>query len=98
MLKVRAHRLSLSPVALALATVVTLGVVYIALMAVVMSYAALTIGFAQSVRNDEATVAALESEYLAIVASITDTDYRAEGYETPGREVYVPKAPVTALR
>lgn len=96
--KVRAHRLSLSPVSIAIATVVTLGVTYIALMAVVMSYAALTIGFAQSVRNDEATVAVLESRYLATVASITNTDYYAQGYEKPVAEVYVPGAPTTALR
>ena len=83
---------------IALATVITLGVVYIALMAVVMSYAALTIGFAQSVRNNEATVAMLESRYLATVADITNTDYHAQGYERPVAEVYVPKAPATALR
>lgn len=92
------RRRSFSPISLAIAGVTTLGVVYVGLIAVVMSYAAITVGFAQSVRNDEATVAALESTYLASVSAITTTDYRALGYQAPVAQVYVPKAPATALR
>src|SRR3989344_4203296 len=63
----RLHRLPFSSVALTLALVVTLGVAYIALIAVVMSYAALTVEFAQSVRSDEAVIATLEARYLGTV-------------------------------
>ena len=94
----RLHRLPFSSVALTLALVVTLGVAYIALIAVVMSYAALTVEFAQSVRSDEAVIATLEARYLGTVSAITDTDYPATGYTKPAVLVYVPKAPVTALR
>lgn len=73
-------------------------VTYIGLIAVVMSYAALTVEFSQSVKNDEATVAVLESQYLASVAHITTTDYRAEGYAKPIAQVFVPAKNVTALR
>ena len=83
---------------LAATLVVVLAVTYIALIAVVMSYAALTVGFTQSVRDDEASVAALESRYLAEVSAITVTDYRALGYERPTKETFVPKAAATALR
>lgn len=89
---------SFSPVTLAVILVAALGVAYIALVALVMSYAALTVEFSQSVRNDEAAVSALESRYLDTVASITDTDYAAAGYAKPSILVYVPKAPATALR
>ncbi len=91
-------RVAISPVALTLTLVVVLGVVYIALIAVVMSYAALTVTFFQSVRDDEAKVAALESRYLERVSAVTATDYAAEGYERPAKEVFVPKAAATALR
>ena len=87
-----------SPVAVLSGTVGVLAVVYIALIAVVMSYAALTISFSQSVRNDESTVATLEGQYLAAVARITATDYAAKGYAAPVAEVYVPATSATALR
>lgn len=87
-----------SPVALSLALVATLAVAYVALIATVMSYAALTVSFSQSVRNTEADVAALESDYLAAVSSVADTDYASEGYAKPARETYVPTARATALR
>jgi len=86
------------PVTLAVLLVAVLGVAYIALVATVMSYAALTVEFSQSVRNDGTAVSALESRYLDIVASINDTDYAATGYVKPSVLVYVPKAPATALR
>ena len=63
-----------------------------------MSYAALTVEFSQSVRNDEATVATLESRYLATVAEITTTDFAAAGYALPIAEVFVSAKSVTAVR
>lgn len=73
-------------------------VAYIGLIAVVMSYAALTVEFSQSVKRDEAAVAILESRYLASVASITNTNYLAEGYAAPTAQIFVPARSVTALR
>lgn len=73
-------------------------VAYIGLIAVVMSYAALTVEFSQSVKNDEATVAVLEAKYLASVAHITSTDYLAEGYAKPIAQIFVRAESVTALR
>lgn len=78
--------------------VAVLLVSYIGLIAVVMSYAAFTVEFSQSVRNDEATVAVLESTYLATVARITRMDYGAAGYEKPRVKAFVPAQSVTALR
>ncbi len=91
-------RVRVSPVPLCVGIVATLSVVYLALIAVVMTYAALTIGFAQSVRNDEATVATLETQYFSEIAAINATDYTAAGYTKPLAEVFVPSSRVTALR
>jgi hypothetical protein len=90
--------LPFSPVACALTLAVTLAVAYVALIATVMSYATMTVGFSQSLRDDEAQIASLESRYLADVSSVTATNYAAEGYTKPVAELYVPKAPETALR
>ncbi len=79
-------------------TVGVLTVTYIGLIAVVMSYAALTVEFSQSVKNDEAAVAMLESQYLTSVANITNTNYSAEGYAPPIAQIFVPATAVTALR
>jgi len=73
-------------------------VVYIGLIAVVMSYATLTVEFSQSVKNNEATVAVLEAEYLTSVERITNTDYIAEGYAIPSAQIFIPTRSVTALR
>jgi len=78
--------------------VAILAVAYIGLIAVVVSYAALTVEFSQSVKNDEAAIAALEEQYLAEVARITSTDYIAAGYAPPVAKLFVPAANVTALR
>ena len=78
--------------------VIVLAVSYIGLIAVVMSYAALTVEFSQSVRNDEATVAALEATYLAGVAHVTNIDYTALGYHQPLTEMFVRAQSATALR
>jgi len=78
-------------------TVVFLAVVYLGLIAVIMNYAALTIEFSQSVRNDEAAVATLEAQYLAAVSRITTTDYAAAGYAKPIAVQYVSAANVAAL-
>lgn len=75
-----------------------LAVTYIGLIAVVMSYAALTIEFSQSVKNDEVAVAILESQYLEGVARIQNLDYRAIGYATPRTKTFIPATSVTALR
>lgn len=71
---------------------------YIGLIAVVMSYAALTVEFSQSVKQDESAVAVLESQYLAGVVRITNTNYLAEGYAKPTTQVFVRATAVTALR
>ncbi|MDO8593397.1 MAG: hypothetical protein Q7R59_00665 [bacterium] len=90
--------LSFSPVSLCAGTVGILLVSYIGLIAVVMSYAALTIEFSQSVKNDEAAVASLEGQYLATVARTTTTDYLALGYAPPIAKIFVPAKSSTALR
>ena len=87
-----------SPVALSTGLVATLIVAYIGLIAVVMSYAALTIEFSQSVRNDEAKVAALEERYLDAVAQVMATDYTAANYAPPRAKIFVRAASVTALK
>lgn len=71
---------------------------YIGLIAVVMSYAALTIEFSQSVKNDEAVVAVLEGKYLSTVMRTTATDYATEGYALPIAKIFVPAKSSTALR
>lgn len=78
--------------------VAVLFIAYIGLIAVVMSYAVLTVEFSQSVKNDEATIAMLESAYLAGVARITGTDYTTAGYTKPISKVFVRAQSVTALR
>ena len=76
----------------------TLLVVYIALIAVVMTYATLAIEFSQSIQNDKSSVAVLEAEYLASVSRLTTTDFAAAGYVTPSATHYVPTKSATALR
>lgn len=73
-------------------------VAYIGLIAVVMSYAALTVEFSQSVKTDESAVAVLEGQYLAGVARLTNTDYAAEGYAKPAAKAFVRAQSATALR
>lgn len=76
-----------------------LAMTYIGLIAVVMSYAALTVEFTQSVRSDESQVATLESAYLGAVASISASDYVQLGYDRPQSIAYVAAtSPGTALR
>jgi len=97
MLNLRSH-LPFSVTALCSGAVAVLAVVYIGLIAVVMSYAALTIEFSQSVKNDESVVASLEWQYLSTVAEITGSDYSAAGYALPIAKIFVPAKSVTALR
>ncbi len=92
------HHFRFSAVPVCTGIVGTLVVSYIGLIAVVMSYAALTIEFSQSVRNDEAIVAKLEATYLDAVTRITATNYAAEGYAKPVAEHFVPTKSATALR
>lgn len=97
MYSIRSHfRFSL--VSISYGTVGVLLVTYIGLIAVVMSYAALTVEFSQSVKNDESTVAMLESRYLASVAHITTLNYIAEGYVKPAIKTFVRAENVAALR
>ena len=97
MYNLRLH-IPFSVLSLCYGTVTVLLVAYIGLIAVVMSYATLTVEFSQSVRNDETAVAALESRYLSTVSQITNTNYTAVGYALPIAEVFVPAKSVTALR
>lgn len=90
--------LPFSFVSLATGTVAVLAVVYIGLIAVVMSYAALTVEFSQSVKNDEASLAILEGQYLASMAHIESLDYRTAGYAAPLAKKFVPASSMTALR
>lgn len=94
----RVAELRFSPVSLALGLVGALALAYLGLIAVVMSYAATTIAFSQSVRSDESAVATLESQYLDTIAAVTHTDYRALGYAAPVSIAYVPGTSATALR
>lgn len=70
---------------------------YIALIAVVMSYAALHVEFAEQVRSDEAAVASLEAAYLEKLSTLTETDYQAGGYGKPVVKTFVSAPPATAL-
>ncbi|MFZ2167567.1 MAG: hypothetical protein WAV50_01710 [Minisyncoccia bacterium] len=87
-----------SVVSLCTGIVAVLAVSYIGLIAVVMSYATITVEFSQSMKNDEAAVALLESEYLSSVAHIETLDYRALGYTAPLAKRFVPSASMTAMR
>ncbi|MEK7604586.1 MAG: hypothetical protein AAB442_02210 [Patescibacteria group bacterium] len=78
--------------------VVSLFVVYLGLIAVVMSYASVTIAFSQSIKSDESAVAQLEAAYLTEVERITSIDARALGYAAPVAKWYVPTRGGTALR
>lgn len=89
---------SFSITSLCIGTVAVLTVVYIGLIATVMSYATLTVEFSQSVKNDESAIAVLEGQYLAIVARISTIDYVAEGYSIPKSKIFVKVDSSTALR
>lgn len=89
--------LPFSMLSLCSGVVAMLLVAYIGLIAVVMSYAASTVAFSQSVKDTEASVAALESEYLAGVARVAGMDYVAAGYAKPLTKVFV-RAESAALR
>lgn len=78
--------------------VAILAVVYIGLIAVVMSYASLTVEFSQSVRDDGTAVAVLEEQYLAAVALITNMNFVEAGYAKPIAQTFVSSAGVTAMR
>lgn len=86
------------PLALLGGAVALLGAVYIALIAVIMTYAALTVELSESVHADEAAVAALEASYLGEVSALTATDYTALGYQAPVHEFFVRQVSSTALR
>ena len=87
-----------TPVSAAATFAGALFVSYVALIAFVMTFATLSVGFTQSERSDEATVATLEAQYLSGLATITNTNYVALGYAKPATTVFVPAAAATALR
>lgn len=87
-----------SLVSLCAVAVASLAVVYIALIAIVMNYAALTVEFSQSVNTTEASVAILDSQYLSNVARIESLDYRTGGYVKPLTKIFVPAKSMTAVR
>ncbi len=93
-----ALRLPYSPTSIAAGIVGMLVVVYLGMIATVMSYATLTVEFSQSVRSSEAAVATLESKYLARVAEITSTNYSSLGYAKPIAQTFVPTQSGTARR
>lgn len=93
-----APRFSFSPLSLAAGLVAVLVTAYIGLIAVIMSYAALTVEFSESLRREEAAVAALEGSYLDAVSRITTADYHALGYAMPAQQSFVPEVSGTALR
>lgn len=76
----------------------TLLVVYIGLIALVMSYASVTISYAESIKDDESQVAVLETQYLESLATLTSIDYSEHGYVVPQVTAYVRETGVTALR
>lgn len=73
-------------------------VAYIGLIALVMSYASVTIEFSQSIREDSSRVAQLETQYLSSIAHLTSLDYTAHGYVVPKVTSYVLGTGVTAIR
>lgn len=91
-------RFSVSLPAICFGLVVFLAISYIGLIAVVMNYAALAVNFSQSVKNDQASVALLESQYFSAVERITSTNPASAGYASPIAEVFVPTESMTALR
>lgn len=92
------HRLPFSPRSLAWSLVGALSVVYMGLIALIMSSAVLTIEFSHSIKNSESAIAALEARYLASVAEIAGADYRSVGYAIPSAAHFVEAENVAALR
>ncbi|MGH7174872.1 MAG: hypothetical protein ACREGR_00750 [Minisyncoccia bacterium] len=76
---------------------IVLALTYLGLVAFSMSYAALEVEFAQSVKNDEATVALSDVQYLSMLQTVTASDPAASGYVKPIAELFVPAAPATAI-
>ncbi len=87
-----------SSVAWGAGIVATLFVVYVGLITTVMSYASLTVDYAQSIKSHESELATLEAAYLAHVNDLTHTNISALGYRAPTAKNYVPARSATALR
>ncbi len=87
-----------SPAAIGVFVIGMLVLIYISLLAVVMNYAALTVEFSQSVRNEESMIAKLEWQYLAAVSGISKTDYINNGYALPLKTFVRIEKSTTALR
>ena len=97
MLNFRPHS-PFSLTAICSGAVAILAVTYIGLIAVVVSYATLTIEFSQSVKTDKSVVATLEWQYLSSISDITSINYTTAGYSPPVATTFVPAKSVTALR
>ena len=76
---------------------VGLVLVYLGLVAFSMSYAALEVQSAQSVKGEEAQVATLDTQYLAAIAAVTESDPAALGYAAPVATLFGPGTPATAI-
>lgn len=92
------YSLPFSPMSLCISFFGVFLVTYIGLIAVIMSYAASTVEFTQSVRNNESIIAQLESQYLSSVADMTNLDYVAIGYAKPLTKTFIRSQSATALR
>ena len=95
MLKHFFQRLPIIKIVMGITTLLIL--VYVGLIAIVMSYAAMHVEFAEQVRSDEATVARLESAYLNSIGVIAAIDYENVGYTKPLAKSFVPGPAATAL-
>ena len=71
---------------------------YVTLIAVVMSYAALHIEFAEGAKQGEAEVATLEASYFSALSRLTATDYRALGYAQPTIKRFVTGTETLSVR
>lgn len=67
----------------------TLLVSYLALIAFIMAYGTLQMQFAERVRDTSAQVGTLESQYLALVTQINETNPATLGFTKPTSIAYV---------
>lgn len=95
MSKIMIGRIPVVPLLLGVNALLVLA--YLSLVAVVMSYAALHVAFAEDVRSDEAAVAKLESVYFDSLKLLSKTEYTNQGYEKPLAKTFVKGTSPTAL-
>jgi hypothetical protein len=95
MSKIMIGRIPLVPLLLGFNALLVLA--YLSLIAVVMTYAALHVEFAEQVRSDESAVAKLEGVYFGSLKLLTKTEYANLGYAKPVTKIFVTGASPTAL-